>query len=90
MNRGAWQATVHGVAELDTTQQLSTRHPRKCPPASLQAVLPLLPEGNHCSDLFPLQVNLPVVEFHMMQNRIHNTGLCVLVSNICGCITNYS
>ena len=23
--RGAWQATVHGVAELDTTEQLSTR-----------------------------------------------------------------
>ena len=23
MDRGAWQATVHGVAELDMTQQLS-------------------------------------------------------------------
>ena len=79
-----------GREELDTTQQLSTHHPRKCPPASLEAVLPLLPGGNHCSDLFPLQVNLPVVEFHMMQNMIHNTGLCVLVSAICGCITNYS
>ena len=24
-DRGAWQATVHGVAELDMTEQLSTR-----------------------------------------------------------------
>ena len=27
--RGAWQATVHGVTELDTTEQLNTRYLNK-------------------------------------------------------------
>ena len=26
MDRGAWQATVHGVAELDMTKQLEHAH----------------------------------------------------------------
>ena len=30
MDRGAWQATVHRVAELDAAQQWSTHTLRKC------------------------------------------------------------
>ena len=29
LNRGAWQATFHGVAELDTTEQLSAAYEKK-------------------------------------------------------------
>ena len=47
MDRGAWQATVHGAAELDTTEHLNNKHDRKEFTYSLLAPMQL----KHSSDV---------------------------------------
>ena len=47
MDRGAWQATVHGTMESDITEQLSTHRtliPYQCHHAKCVTILPFAPQ----------------------------------------------